>query len=294
MSTCRATQRRLSSAEARPSHGAGLDRAGRPVEVRPTHPGPALAATRPPPVPSPTLSATANARPLVGISVLDDNATLAGDVAPVRHSLRGLWGESSTSSAKRMSFSSMACFSSGVSQSGTPCRNRRALPSEESRGHPRRALAADNVCSELSAWSCVDLPFPGCRDGPFQQPWPTAAARHRASTATHGWLFVTVERWPPLSSAIADSAPMNTERLNSPRCPGWGSPRGSCAPAHPQRRRHSNGRRSDGLRRVSRSGRRVGVEALAGSGRSDVAAGPLRPSRQIATAVAWPMSDAAQ
>ena len=137
---------------------------------------------------------------------------------------------------------------------GTPCRNRRALPSEESRGHPRRALAADNVCSELSAWSCVDLPLPGCRDGPFQQPWPTAAARHRASTATHGWLFVTVERWPPLSSAIADSAPMNTERLNSPRCPEWGSPRGSCAPAHPQRRRHSNGRRSDGLRRVSRSG----------------------------------------
>ena len=33
---------------------------------------------------------------------------------------------------------------------------------------------------------------------------------------------------------------------------------------------------------------------LRGRGRSDVAAGPLCLSRQIATAVAWPMSDAAQ
>jgi DNA-binding CsgD family transcriptional regulator len=45
MSTCRGTQRRLSSAESAPSHGAGRDRAGRPVDVRPAHPGPALAAT---------------------------------------------------------------------------------------------------------------------------------------------------------------------------------------------------------------------------------------------------------
>ena len=63
---------------------------------------------------------------------------------------------------------------------GKPYRNRRALPSEENRGHPRRALASGNVRSELSAWSCVDLPFPGCPDVPYQQTRPAAAARHRA------------------------------------------------------------------------------------------------------------------
>jgi hypothetical protein len=52
------------------------------------------------------------------LSVFDDNATLTGDVAAVRQMLPGLGGESSSSSAKRISSSSMACFSSGVSQSG--------------------------------------------------------------------------------------------------------------------------------------------------------------------------------
>jgi hypothetical protein len=46
------------------------------------------------------------------------NATLTGDMAAGRQLLRGLWGKSSTSSANRISSSSMACFSSGVSHTG--------------------------------------------------------------------------------------------------------------------------------------------------------------------------------